>query len=1048
MLPTERTVSCPCQDVTVRQALEILLRGTPLRYQEMDGQVVVALSGSMPASPRRGSPPRGAARPPALEDGVSPKLAQSLLQGASVAGTVVNSRGAPVVGARVTLLPAGQGAKLDTATNDAGRFRFDRVTATAASLQILMIGYRPFTQQVTVGDNNVRVVLVDAAVNLDELVVTGTPRAIERRAIGNSVAKIEASDVIALAPVPDVGSLIRGRAAGVLVLPGTGQVGTGPIIKIRGVKSFSLNTTPLVYIDGVRTDNGIGTGPSVQGSGGTINRLNDINPEDIESIEIIKGPAAATLYGTEASNGVIQVITKAGRPSDRPEYNLNVRHGANWFMNPAGRIARNWGIDPKTNQPYEQDLFAQEAALGNRIFRTGHLQSYGVSARGGTSTLRYYLSGDFDGNQGIEDSNHVSRAAGRANVSLKPNDRIDLNASLGFTRGRTTLACEGGCGGVMFAVVFADPTTRDRPQRGFFSAPPEAWEQTTQYFQEYDRTTVSLQFSHRPTSWLSHRLVVGEDRTHEDNESITPRMGAYLRQFFGGGFADGSKFLQRRDLTTNTVDYNASADLGLSKAIRSTTSVGAQYYRRFTRLAVATGRPFPAPNLDVVAATALTTGSDDYIKNATVGVFVQEQLSFRGRVFLTGAIRADDNSAFGSSFDFVKYPKVSATWVISEEPFWKTQVVSSLKLRGAFGASGQQPQDFAALQSHKPVTGGSGVAALTPQFIGNDSLKPERGEEIELGFEAGLFGDRIGIEASYYRTRTRDAILLRDLPPSLGFPGQQFVNAGRIDNTGLEAQIRAGVIQGRNTRLDLTLNLARNTNRVVDLGGLDLGKGYIQTGANQRHVVGFPVAGWWIPTVISATLDANNRAQNLQCDGGQSDGRAGGPPVSCDNLPRVYVGSPTPNFEGSLATTLTLRNRFRIYGLVDWKTGYKKYDNNLRPRCQAFLRCRENYFPREYDPARIAEMQSAAVFLGYAINDSKYAKLRELAVGYDVPDRWARWLGARRASINIAGRNLITWSPWTGLDPEAQLLGLGINNLEQDNTPQLAQFVATISVTF
>jgi hypothetical protein len=172
---------------------------------------------------------------------------------------VVNARGAPIGSARVTLIGPGQATRLDATTSDLGRFRFERVGGTEASIQVIMIGYRPLTQSVRVGDNNVRIVLVDAAVNLDELVVTGTPGAVERRAIGNSVTKINASEVITVAPVPDVANLIRGRAAGVLVLPGTGQVGTGPIVKIRGVKSFSLNTTPLVYIDGVRVDNGTGT---------------------------------------------------------------------------------------------------------------------------------------------------------------------------------------------------------------------------------------------------------------------------------------------------------------------------------------------------------------------------------------------------------------------------------------------------------------------------------------------------------------------------------------------------------------------------------------------------------------------------------------------------------------------------------------------------------------------------------------------------------------------------------------------------------------------
>ena len=266
----------------------------------------------------------------------------------------------------------------------------------------MILGFRTETQTVTAPAEAVRFELVTAAINLDAIVVTGTAGAVERRAVGTAIATINAAEQIELAPTPDVTNLINGRAPGVVVTPGTGMVGSGPTIRIRGASSFSLNTQPLIYVDGVRLDNGVGTGISIQGFGsGVVNRLNDINPEDIESIEIIKGPAAATLYGTEAANGVIQILTKKGR-SGAPEWGLTVRQGANWFHDAENRIEANWGLDPASGQPFQNNLFESERALGNTIFNTGHLQSYGATVRGGTDDVRYYIGTDLEFNEGIE----------------------------------------------------------------------------------------------------------------------------------------------------------------------------------------------------------------------------------------------------------------------------------------------------------------------------------------------------------------------------------------------------------------------------------------------------------------------------------------------------------------------------------------------------------------------------------------------------------------------------------------------------------------------
>ena len=985
-------------------------------------------------------------------------------QGGIVTGVLVDTlTQQPVVGAQVRATESARGVVTDAA----GRFRLTNLPGTTATLVVTAVGYRPLRTVADIGSANLRLEMTKVVVALDQLIVTGTAGEVERRAIGNSVTTLDAERQLELAPAPDVTSLINGRAPGVLVMPGSGQVGAGPTIRARGVKSFSLNTNPLVYVDGVRVDNEIGSGISrVQGGSGVVNRLNDFSPEEIQNIEIIKGPAAATLYGTEASNGVIQIITKRGSPNAPPKFAFTVRQGATWFMNAEGRIAPNWAVDTVTRDTFSLDLFASERAHGNKIFGTGYLQGYTGSVRGGAETVRYFASADVDRDDGIEPTNYQRRLGVRGTLSITPSDKVDVSASLGLSRGHTQLACEGACGrGVWLSLIMGDPSTRDDAQRGFGIAPPEVLWRLFDTFQDLDRSQAALHLTHRPTTWFSQRLVVGQDRTHEDNQEIVQRDDS-LTVFFPPGLADGEKTVNRRDATMTTVDYSASSSVPLSRwanGVTSTTTVGIQYQHRLTRLVGATGNQFPAPGLETISSTATTAGSDAFVENNTLGFFAQQQFSYRGRLYLTGALRADDNSAFGKNFDIVYYPKISAAWVVHEEPWWRVPHFDALRLRLAYGAAGQQPQDFASLRSYVPVTAGTGAPAITPQLIGNDSLAPERGEEVEAGFEAAFLNQRIGVEFTYYAARTRDAILLRNIAPSLGFPGTQFVNAGEIRNHGAELQLRTKPYASRSMAVDLNLNLATNSNEVVDLGGIDGGNGFIQVPGpidRQRQVPGLPVAAWFTRIVMSADVDSTGVARNVMCDGGTGprlpNGEPtfpGGPAMLCDNAPALFVGGPFPNVEGSLDAQATLFGRLRLYGLVDFKTGNKKLDATLRDRCGLGL-CRERFYPQDYDPRFIAEMQypNGAIY-NWIIHDASFAKLRELSLSYAVPDAWARRIGASRGVVTVTGRNPHTWTRYPWLDPEAEFVEGGVGRSEfarQElaHAPQLAQFITTLNLTF
>ncbi len=991
---------------------------------------------------------------------VGPSVAAQ--QSGSVSGVVVDEQGNPIANARVTAV----GTNVAVVTDVEGNFRLSRLPASGTvTLRVMMLGFRPTTLDIEIGTGGIRMEMARAAISLDAYVVTGTAAGVqEARSIGNTVSSINTEELLNVAPIPDVSGVINGRAPGVVVTQGTGQVGSGPNIRIRGASSFSLGNQPLIYVDGVRLDNTMGAGITVQGFGsGIVNRLNDINPKDIESIEIIKGPAASTLYGTEASNGVIQIITKQGR-AGQTDIALSTKQGFTQFANAAGRIQKNWAFEPGTTTPFEQDLFALEKQRGNPgIFRTGYLSAYGASIRGGAEAARYFVALDVDSDNGVEPDNYMDRYTARANVSVNPSPSFDLTASVGYQQGKIGLACEAGCGGRMWATVFANANLRDDPDfRGFRSYPPEIITEAVDFWQDISRLQYGFQMNHRPWNWMSHRLTVGQDRVEENNVELWERLDpARFGTYFGSFVLNGFKFRQDREINTWTFDYSATFSAALSRAVGSSTTFGAQYYKLYEERTAAEGQEFPAPGLNVIDAAATTFGGDWNVENNTLGFFVQEQISINDRIFLTGAIRADDNSAFGRDFDVVVYPKASATWVISEERFWGVNWVDALKLRAAYGESGQQPGYFDAVRTYAPVTGGDGSPAATPDVFGNDSLGPEVGREFEVGLEAGLFNSRVGVDLTYYNTRTRDAILSQPLAPSAGFPGNVFVNAGTIANSGFELQLSAIAVQQQSFGLDFQVNLATNSNKIIDLGGVDQGQGFLAAGSQMR-VPGLPVATYFDQKTLSATLNGTGfdaRAENAMCDSGDPNGhqivtgdgtqtptQIGGSEIPCDGAPRLALGNSVPTFEGSFGTSITFLRNLRLYALLDWKAGHTKFDNNARARCQVFWQCRENYFPEEYDAAYVAEFQSPNTLRSFVFSNASYAKLRELSLTWTLPPRLIP--GTKRASITIAGRNLLTFSGYSGLDPEAEFLEFGYSVLEQDNLPNLRSFVANIVITF
>lgn len=957
-------------------------------------------------------------------------------QAGAVAGTVVDARSAePLPSVQVVV----EGTTVGTATDVRGRFRISGLPGDSVTLRVTRIGYRPITHRARVGDANVAIELLASAVQLEATVILGAPVGVQARSIGNVVEHVDAAEIVRTAPVTSVAQLLNARAPGVVLQNTSGMIGAGPRIKIRGGASLSLSSEPLLYVDGVRVDNTVGTGP-----GSLVSRLNDIDPATIESVEIIKGPAASTLYGTEASNGVIQITTKRGSAGGGSVISAMVRQGTNWFMNAEDRFPTYYYRDPVTNTVTSGNLLTLERERGTPVFRTGRSQEYALDVRGGGTNVDYYAAGTYADNTGIEPTNGERRANGRVNLGFTPRDSFTIALNQGIVVNRTRLSNGANGSSVLSEGLWGGLSLLDSPTRGFLSTPPEAVWAATERTLDVNRYTGSLALNHKPLSWLAHRFTAGLDLTDETGSTLTPLMGPELAQFYSAFTASGSKTIDRRTTFYTTMDYSATATRPVGEAWSLVSSVGGQFYRKAVRTEALSGQSFPAAGVTTIAGAAVRLGSDDFIENTTVGLFAQQQVAWRNRVFLTAALRGDDNSAFGENFNFVTYPKLSASWVVNEEPFFHVPAVSALKLRAAYGSSGKQPDAFAAVRTFAPRTGPGGTPAVTPQSIGNPDLGPERGTELELGFDVGLLQDRVTGGATFYNNKTTDAILLRDAAPSNGFPGAQYVNAGTVASHGVELMLSGRALERRHFSVDAAGSFATNASRIESLGDLS----FIARREISGYRQGYPVDAFFLKRVVSASLDATGAATNILCDAGP-----GAAPTSCATAPRVFGGRSTPSRLASINSTITMFDRFRLYGLVDYQGGFRKFNKEWWNRCPWGIdgNCPERVYPERYDPVRIAEIQIGDIGTsGTALEDGSFAKLREVSLAYTMPTPLAARLGARKGTLSIAGRNLHTWTRYTGFDPEALSPDAFAAERwgDQGSLPQLAQFLVTLNLTF
>ena len=949
-------------------------------------------------------------------------------------GRVTEASGAPVPDALITVV----GTQRGTRTGDDGQYRVASLRAGDVMVRVTRLGYAAVARPVTIvaaQTARLDVQLAPAAVIIDEVVITATGESQRRRESGNTVNTVTPT-AERLATSTTVSQLLEAQAPGVYINNAGGTTGSASRIRIRGANSLSLTNEPLYIVDGVRMSNEITQSNNLGGGigvgGQASSRLNDINPDDIESIEVLKGPAAAALYGTAAASGVVQIRTKRGRPG-----------GVRWTTYAEGGTQKE-----VTTFPANFSQVGRRVSDGARVtgctldaqvrnictavpdslarwspleqanpFVTGSRTSLGLSVAGGGEVANYFVSGDIDRDWGVLEPNKFKRIGLRANLNGQLGSDLGIQVSTNYASSRLEFPQNdnnvlGVLGGALLGSAFDNPTSR-----GWLSGQTPAEVFSLDVREDVERFLGSIGANWQAMSWLTVVGTTGVDYFNRRNKQTVPP-----NKVFFGSLPEGQRQANTTDVWNYTANTSATANFSLTPEVTSTTTLGVQ----FTQETIQGNRAFGAKLLagtGSLQGTAARFGvGEANTDNKTLGALVQQQIGWRDRLFATAALRTDNNSAFGENFGWITYPAVSLSYVISEEPFFpQTDALSSLRLRAAYGQSGQRPnfRDAITFFNTQTITaGGTDFAGVTVGGTGNPDLRPELSREYELGFESALFGDRIGLEFTYYDKKTTDLLVQRPLPPSLGLTQLQFANLGTSTNKGVEGRINARIFEISGTRFEITAIGSTNKNKLVTLGNLPSGDPIppIVFGP-QRHVSGYPLGGFWDENYTFNDLNNDGIITRVNCPG--QPAVTGGPACEVTRTATLeYLGNPLPTREFSLSPRISFRNWFEVSALFDYKGGFKQFNNSARFRCN-FGNCQAAYDRSAplWEQARNLAQGFFQTDAGF-VEDATFTKLREVAVTLTAPRSLAQRMRAEGVRLTIAGRNLATWTDYTGFDPE------------------------------
>lgn len=958
---------------------------------------------------------------------------------------------------------------IGTVTTNDGSYSFDANLKNGSyTLVFSGVGYRTSEQAVQVSGSSAITAdakLSEDVLKMDEVVVTGVSAGTTRKQLGSYISTVKA-DQLTKGATSNVLAALQGKTAGAQIIQNNGDPGGGISVRLRGISSISSSSEPLYIVDGVIVNNATTRVTNTSGNydGGTFvgtigqNRMADINPADIERIEVLNGAAAAAIYGSRANAGVVQIFTKRGS-SGAPVVSVSTSLTISSLRKsvPVNQSPTKFGGPTDGVGAQTQDILTP--ALTNKtnvtrydyndyIFRTGIGTDNNVSVSGGRDKTKYYTSASYFKNEGIIKNTDFRRFSFRTNLEQGLGDKLNFTIGLNYIN---SFSNEKPDGNSFFSpmnsinIIGNFHNIWDRDALGNLKAvgergrvnPVSVIEDIKQK-QETNRLIANGGLKFRPVKGLTIDYTLGIDQYTQKGTTFIPPFAYNVSDgFFGGGAAlDPTRNGYASAATYNFFqinnEVNATYQTKLTKDISSTSQVGFSQQYEKTSYLMSQGRGL-SPFVETVnGASTLIQGVDDRGEISISGFYVQQNFGYKNIAYLTGAVRVDGSSVFGKDQRNLTYTKFSGSYVISEHEFWKNMNMSKVwnfaKLRLAYGESGNLTgigayQRFNTYSSNSFI---SRTALSSSSTLANTNVKPERQKELEFGIDLGFFNGRLNLQTNIYTKKVEDLLINRFIAPTTGF-SSLLDNFGSLENKGFELVISGTPVKNKNFSWNISGIYNHNRNKAVKIGqALTLLS--TNQGAPVAIIEGQPIGVFY--GAFFALDPSGNLVKNTS---GYPQGERGiqtsaltynvtrdpvtGLPVTTNPLVRKVIGDPNPDYTATLVNELSYK-KLSLRVQLDAVQGLEVFNADWRTR-QGVGNGKEaekeqtGVYPRGYINSFYATVEE------WRIDDGSFVKLREISLSY----AFGNFKKIKDITLSVSGRNLVSWDNYKGYDPEVNAGG-------------------------
>ncbi len=997
-------------------------------------------------------------------------FSSSALAQYTVEGTVTDQNtGATLPGATVILV----GTDYGTATNADGQFEFTNVPEGTYTLRISFVGYVQLNRNINVNQNlNLDLALTTDQQYLQEVVVTGYGSIVREQMTGN-ITSVSARQIEEM-PVNSFETALQGQAPGVFIQQGTGKLGQGINIRVRGTSSVSASSQPLYVIDGIPVTS------ESQSTTADTNPLADLSPNDIESIDILKDAAAAAIYGSRAANGVVLVTTKRGQagatrvnvtfergisaPTNRIEW-LNADEYIELFTEAAERSP--FGDLSGAYLEGWFDSFAQGTDWRNRevdtnwqdeSFQDASNTDLSVQVSGGTEATRFFISGSVSDQIGIVRGDEFNRMNGRLNLDHTASDRLSVGMNLGITRTENIRISNDNAFATPLQAIaqppLAPPYTPQFDGSGNLTGFSDQPNENTLYYnflrhvqgvdnvQTVFRNVGNLYADYSILPNLQFRSELGLDLMFQNEDYYAGRNTNVGENT--NGFGD-SRIVNIVNYTTNNY---FTWDTQFAEDHKLTAVAGMSYQSSDRYLTYVAGTNYPTDSFRKIASAAeITSGSSSLTQFRFLSYFSRANYTFRDRYLFSASARVDGSSRFGENERYGFFPSVSAGWILSREDFMRnSDLFSFLKLRASYGLTGNANiGNFPSLGLFGG-TGYAGLSGLVPTQTPNPDLRWERTAQYNFGLDFEMFGDRVSGEIDYYIKKTDDLLLNVNVPATTGFTSQ-LRNVGELENRGFEFVLNTHNMVGE-FQWTTNFNIAFNRNEITNLDGQIITGGFLN-----RAIEGQPIAVMWGKEYAGVDPDNGDALYYLHSPDGKD--YSAGTTNSYSEANDVVIGDPNPDFIGGLGNRFSYRN-FDLNVLFQFVYGNDIYNGGGRYQSangDFFDNQTRKQLDRWQQPGDITDVPEARLFGANGsnpssryIHDASYLRLKNVVLGYTLPQNVLDRMGLQRVRFYVSGLNLLTFTDYPGWDPEVNTdLYSQSNNLNIGNEFYSAPQARTVS---